>query len=340
MGARDPAGERLELAGDLGASAASLPGGAGVIQIQDQAGRALLTARAANLRRFALDKLGPPKAPLPGRRPPLDLRPLACALRYARATSTFGQRLVYERWMAEVMAPDKRPDLKPPVLLRLDADERFPRLELRGPGTRAQRRACYGPLRDKRAAERATKALHKLFPLRPCDFAFEPDPALPLGLGCLYAQVRTCSAPCLARVGEEDYRELARRAAAFLGDPLARPDEAREWLPASVMRLDGAALVVERTRRAVEVFPVGAGAVLDAHALRLEGQDALEQLVARAGELARALDAAGDADAPDDLLWLSAHLHARPRGTTLVALPVPGDADDVAVRLRATLSAT
>ncbi|MGH9886161.1 MAG: hypothetical protein ACREBE_11565, partial [bacterium] len=41
----------------------------------------------------------------------------------------------------------------------------------------------------------AIEALHAVFPLRPCDFVFEPAPDLAVGLGCVFAQVRTCAAP-------------------------------------------------------------------------------------------------------------------------------------------------
>jgi hypothetical protein len=107
--------------------------------------------------------------------------------------------------------------------------------------------AAYGPFRDRGAAEKARAGLHKLIPLRPCDYTFEPDPTLPLGLGCLYAQVRSCAAPCLSRVTEEAYRGLARDAAALLADPAARAAPPA-WLPATVGPAEGHGLVVGSTR--------------------------------------------------------------------------------------------
>ena len=112
--------------------------------------------------------------------------------------------------MAPLVPLSARRDLKPPRYLHLDPAERFPRVTVRG--TRRERAALFGPFRDRRGARSARDAVsQRSFPLRPCDYAFEPDPALPLGLGCLYAQVRTCAAPCLSRVSEEAYRALAAR---------------------------------------------------------------------------------------------------------------------------------
>src|SRR6185436_10016743 len=108
-----------------------------------------------------------------------------------------------------------RRDLKPPAYLRLDPAERFPRATVENTAGEPTR---FGPFRDRRAAGKALAALHKAFPLRPCDYVFEPHPELPLGVGCLYAQVRSCAAPCLVRISEEEYRGLAAAAADVLGD--------------------------------------------------------------------------------------------------------------------------
>src|SRR5207249_2169606 len=128
--------------------------------------------KAANLRRWASGHLGQGPPPPRGRRPRTDLRPVAKAVRWSETTSPFHQRLVYERLMAEYIRPEKRRDLKPPAYIHLDPDERFPRLSVRGPEADPQN--LYGPFRHRKAAARAVDALHRLFPLRPCDYTFEP----------------------------------------------------------------------------------------------------------------------------------------------------------------------
>jgi len=185
----------------------------------------------------------------------------------------------------------------------------------------------FGPFRDRRAAEKARDALHRLFPLRPCDFAFEPDPALALGLGCLYAQVRSCAAPCLARVTEEEYRALAARAAAWLSDPSARKD-APAAVPALVSAArDQRAVVVDAGRREVSLFPVRGGRVLEGAAVMAAPAD----LEAAAARLAWPAD-----EGPDDWPWLGAWLRS-PRGRASWVASCGEDRDALVAAIRAAL---
>lgn len=293
---------RVALAGDLDGALEQIPPAPGVGQILGPEQRSLVLGRAANLRRWAARQLGRAKPSRKGGRPPTDLRPIATAIAFLETTSEFHQRLVYERLMAPLVPLEKRRDLKPAVWLRLDAEERFPRITLVS-GV-SDRRGLFGPFRDRRAAEKAVSALHKIVPLRPCDYVFEPDPALALGLGCLYAQVRSCAAPCLSRASEDDYRGLARDAARLLSDVQGRGDDVAAWLPRWVTALEGnRALVVETGRSGIEVYPVREGAVLE------EGRAVVSDLAS-----ARAALRWPTLDAPrDDTAWLSAWLHAPKR---------------------------
>ncbi len=261
-----------------------------------------MLAQAANLRKWASAHLGRGKPPAAGRRPKTNLSGIATSLGWARTATPFAQRLLYERLSAPLVPLSERRDLKPPAFLHLDPEERFPRLSVRD--TEKGVSGLFGPFRNRRAAEKARDALNHLFALRPCDYVFEPDPSLPLGLGCLYAQVRSCSAPCLARVSEEDYRALAGRTAAWLAGPEARTD-APDAVPSSVVRAQEAiAVVVSVGRREVGLYPVREGHVLDA-AARTTPAAEIDASVARLEWPA----AAG----PDDWPWLAAWI-ASPRG--------------------------
>jgi hypothetical protein len=293
----------VALGGDVAASLQSVPTGGGVGQIVGPEGRNLLIGKAANLRRWAATHFGLGPPPRPGVRPRTNLTGLAQAVAFAETASDFGQRLRYERLMARYVPLEKRKDLKPPSFLALDPGERFPRVLVREDAAPA----LYGPFRDRAAAARARDLLYKRFQLRPCDYAFEPDPALPLGLGCLYAQVRTCAAPCLARVGEEAYRALAGEAARFLADPAARGDALPPWVRTVAGQR---ALVAERTPSGWEIFAIREGHVVD---------DASADDAA----LAPALGAL-DWDAPaaaDDRAWVTAWLYAPKRKGAWHALP-------------------
>jgi hypothetical protein len=289
--------------GDVAERLSVLPTSAGIAQILGPEGRNLLIGRAANLRRWAASHLGAGRPPAKGKRPPTNLRPIATGVAYASTASPFQQKLLYERVMARHVPLEKRRDLKVPAFLHLDPGERFPRVSVRRLEETA--RGLFGPFRDKRAAERARDALQKAVPLRPCDYTFEPDPALPLGLGCIFAQVRTCAAPCLARTSEADYRKLAAETALRL----ARGAAVFDWMPPWATAVGGArGIVVDRPRGRVVLYPVAGGRVLEDAAMAVDESE-LEGAAARLR-----WDVGGEG--PSDWPWLLGWLESpRGRGT-------------------------
>ncbi len=79
--------------------------------------------------------------------------------------------------------------------------------------------AYFGPFWGKRSAEQTLEFVTRLFSLRRCDGSL---PSTVVGNACFYAQVHRCSAPCLARVSEEEYAESVRSAAELLRGDVAR----------------------------------------------------------------------------------------------------------------------
>jgi hypothetical protein len=288
-----------DVASDLAGTLAAIPASAGVAQIVGPEGRNLLIARPSNLRRWAATYLGAGPPPAKGKRPPTNLRPVATAIAFAATEFPFQQKLVYERLMARHVPLARRRDLKVPAYLHLDPQERFPRVSVRRREGTAE--TLFGPFRDKRAADKARDALQRDVPLRPCDYVFEPDPALPLGLGCVFAQVKTCAAPCLGRTSEADYRQLAAETAARL----ARGTAGFEGMPSWAASAAGArGVVVDRRRGRVVLYPVVEGRVLENAAVATTDAD----LEVAAASL-RWDDGDGDSDWPWLLGWL-----ASPRG--------------------------
>jgi hypothetical protein len=251
---------------------------------------------------------------------------VATAVGWAEADGPFRQRLIYERLMAERVPPSARRDLKPPAFLHLDPAERFPRVTVRG--AEGGPRRLFGPFRDRRSAERARDAVMRLFPLRPCEYVFEPDPAWPTGLGCLYAQVRSCAAPCLGRVDEGEYRALARRAAGWLALPSARTEAPPAVLPLVASVEEARALIVDAGRRNVGLYPVSRGRVLEDAATTTPPAG-----VASAVARLRWPDPQG----PDDWPWLASWL-CSPRGRASYVL-VHGDPPDPAALAPAVVAA-
>jgi excinuclease ABC subunit C len=268
----------VPLKGDLPELVRKLPAAPGVGQLRGPDHHNLLLAPASNLRRWAADHLGLGEPPPPGRRPRTNLRGVATSIGWARTTSPFAQRLLYERLVAPLVPLSERRDLKPPAFLHLDPSERFPRVTVRGPAEEGA--GSYGPFRHRRAAEKARDRVNRLFGLRPCELVFEPAPDLPLGLGCLYAQVRSCAAPCLSRIGEADYRALAARAARWLSDPASRSDDPDVIAPAVEEVATSRGVVVGAGRREIELYPVCAGRVLE-DAAATSTPDELDAAVSR-----------------------------------------------------------
>ena len=302
----------VEIEGDPERMVAALPSTAGVGHIVGPQGRSLVVGKPANVRRWAAAHFGLGRPPAKGKRPRTNLTPIATAVAFAPSTSAFHQRLLYERLLSLHVPRARRRDLKPVAYLRLDPDERFPRLTVRSEGDRLD--SAYGPFRDRRAAERALAVLHKVIPLRPCDYVFEPHPELPLGLGCLYAQVRTCAAPCLSRVSEHEYRALALRAKDVLARSDARTSDLEAVLPTFVSDTGARGIVAVSNGEEVELYPVAAGAVLDEARVRVE-KDRVAMAVA-------GLCFDPPAEPRDDRAWLLACVAARkPAGAYVIVRP-------------------
>jgi hypothetical protein len=304
----------------------TVPAAPGVGQIFGPEGRSLLIATSSNLRRWAESNLGlaRPHAAAGARRPKTNLAGIATGVAWVETDGPFRQRLAYERLAERQLPAAQRRDLKPPAFVRLDPSERFPRVTVHAAAAES---GLYGPFRDRRSAEKAKDALQRTFALRPCDFVFEPDPALPLGLACLYAQVRSCAAPCLARVSEAEYRALAARAAAWLAEP-ARRDAGTAALPSSVAAAHGRALIVDAGKRSLGLYPVRAGSVLDRAALVVPPRE-LDAAVAR-------LDWP-DASAPPDWPWLTAWLRGARARASFVSVADAWTLADLRAAVRAAL---
>jgi hypothetical protein len=313
---------------DVAAALARVPEGPGVGQVLGPEGKNLLVGRGAGLRKWFATRLGRGRPPRPGARPPLDLTPIATALAFAETTSDFHQRLTYERLMARYVPLPARRDLKPPAFVHLDPEERFPRARATGPA--AVGPSHFGPFRDRRAAARAVEALHARFPLRPCEFDFEPAADLPLGLSCLYAQVRSCAAPCLVRVSEDAYRSLAAEAAGFLADPARRGEETRRAVPGFVARATARAVVAAKGSHGLELYAAQAGRVADDPAV-----------VASTDDLAAALSDLrwpAPEEAGQDWPWLVAWLQAPRRKGAYLVWPEHEPARSVAARVAAVIT--
>src|SRR3954464_7186809 len=88
----------------------------------------------------------------------------------------------------------------PFILLRADHD--FPRIQ-KHRGARKAKGNYYGPFASAGSVNNTLNALQKLFLLRSCTDGFFKTRDRP----CLLYQIKRCSAPCVGRIGVEEYAE-------------------------------------------------------------------------------------------------------------------------------------
>ncbi len=219
-----------------------LPTGPGVYLFRDETDRVLYVGKASNLRaRVSTYVRGG------------DQRPLVhLLLRRARDVETVTTRTPEEALLLEnTLIKKERPpynlrlkDDKSYLLVRIDRDHPFPRLQL----TRRIKKdgaRYFGPFASAKAIRRTLRTLRTLFPLRSCSDRELEERTRP----CLYHQIGRCSAPCVGKISSEAYGRLVEEAIQLLrgrdDGAVARLREDMEHA-SKAMRFEQAALYRDR----------------------------------------------------------------------------------------------
>ena len=262
-----------------------LPEKPGVYVMRDRRGRVIYIGKAASLRkrvqsyfRKATARSADPK--LRGLLHSVADLDVLVLRSEAEATLTEGRMIKeYRPRYNSYFKDDKRF-----LLLRIDPSEPFPQVRLcriqKDDGTR-----YFGPYASAASARAALEFVEKRYGLRPC------RPRIPRPsdhLHCMNDIVRFCSAPCIAKVTEEEYSERVREACAFLrGERKEVLGELEEQMKAAASTYDfeGAAAIRDtlfklrrvlkrrtwvRKPRRVKTEDALAGMKELGHALRLE----------------------------------------------------------------------
>ncbi len=126
-----------------------------------------------------------------------------------------------------------RDDKSYPWLL-LTEDHPFPQIT-KHRGARTRKGSYYGPFASVWAVNQTVTAMQRVFLLRSCADTVFANRSRP----CLLHQIRRCSAPCVGRVGAEDYAALVAQAKGFMAGKQAsvQRDIARE-MEAAAERLE------------------------------------------------------------------------------------------------------
>ncbi|MBR0553675.1 excinuclease ABC subunit UvrC [Stakelama marina] len=197
----------------------------------------------------------------------------------------------------------------PFILLRADHD--FPRIQ-KHRGARRAKGNYYGPFASAGSVNRTLNALQKLFLLRSCTDSFFSNRDRP----CLLYQIKRCSAPCVGRIGEDEYGELVRDAKDFLagkstqvqaklGAQMEAASEALDFELAAILRDRLRALTFIQGSQAINAEGVGDA---DIFALACkEGTIGIQAFFIRGGQNwgHRSFFPAHTADVPEDEVMAS-----------------------------------
>lgn len=206
--------------------------------------------RTTHLRRRLARLLSPRK---PGSKM-LNLRDLTARVEYEPVGTAFEgtwllyrlNRHYYSRQYRE------RLRLRPPVLLKLKMQNRFPRCY-------ATRRIArdeslyYGPFPSMAVAERFAGEFLDFFKIRRCVEELHPDPSHP---GCIYSQLHMCLAPCYAGCTDAEYQSEVRRVTEFLdsqGKSLQHALETERTQASESLEFEQAAKIHQRIEKLNEV---------------------------------------------------------------------------------------
>ena len=228
----------------LRAALRNVPGSPGVYRMLDRKGDALYVGKARNLKSRVQNYTHP--AGLSNR---LRRMVSETATFEIVVTTTEAEALLLECNLIKRLMPRYNVllrDDKSFPFIHLTASHAFPQLT-KFRGARDQPGAFFGPFASAGAVNRTLVALQKAFLLRSCSDSVFANRTRP----CLLHQIKRCSAPCVGRIGGDEYAALIEQAQLFLS---GRSHDIQQRLAAEMDRaaealdFEAAALIRDRIR--------------------------------------------------------------------------------------------
>ena len=188
----------------------TLPSRPGVYRMQDARGDVLYVGKARALKSRVSNYTQVARLPRRLQRMVAQTRSMTIV-----TTRTEAEALLLEAQLIKRFRPPYNVLLRddksfPFIILREDHD--FPRIQKHRGARRIKKAHYYGPFASAGSVTRTLNALQKLFLLRSCSDSYFENRSRP----CLLYQIKRCSAPCVGRIGVEEYDELVDDAKAFL----------------------------------------------------------------------------------------------------------------------------
>jgi excinuclease ABC subunit C len=171
--------------------------------------------------------------------------------------------------------------------LMLTEDHAFPQIT-KHRGARTRKGSYYGPFASAWSVNQTVTAMQRVFLLRSCQDTVFANRSRP----CLLFQIKRCSAPCVGRIGAEEYGRLVDQARAFLSGKAGTVQQelaAEMEQAADALEFERAAAVRDRIRGLTYVQ--GAGVVNPASladadvvaAFQIGGQTCVQVFFVRGG---------------------------------------------------------
>jgi excinuclease ABC subunit C len=228
----------------LRAALRNVPASPGVYRMLDPKGDALYVGKARNLKSRVQNYTHPAGLSNRIRRMVAETASFEIVV-----TATEAEALLLECNLIKRLMPRYNVllrDDKSFPFIHLTADHEFPQLT-KFRGARDRPGAYFGPFASAGAVNRTLVALQKAFLLRSCSDSLFANRTRP----CLLYQIKRCSAPCVGRIGHDEYARLIEQSTLFLS---GRSRDIQQRLAAEMdkaaeaLDFEAAALIRDRIR--------------------------------------------------------------------------------------------
>lgn len=221
----------------------------GVYRMLNAKGDALYVGKAKNLKKRVSSYLRTERMPLRLQRMVFETKTFEVVV-----THTEAEALLLESNLIKQLKPRYniifRDDKSFPYIM-IEGGHEFPRI-VKHRGSRGKGNEYFGPFASATSVNATLTTLQKVFLLRSCTDAVFSARTRP----CLLYQIKRCSAPCVDRIGKEDYADLLRQAREFLtGDSRTVQQELARRMDAAAAELqyEAAASFRDRIRAMTQV---------------------------------------------------------------------------------------